>query len=51
MWSVKEASKQLGISEQRVRKLLIQGRIKAKKIGRDWVVLELSYTKKKGGRK
>lgn len=48
MWSVKEAAKALGISEQRVRKLLAEGRIKGKKIGDTWVVLELSYTKKRG---
>lgn len=51
MWSVKEAAHELGISEQRVRKLLSEGRIKAKKLGRDWVVLKLAYTKKRGVKK
>ena len=46
MWSTKEAAKELGISERRVRKLLEEGRIKGKKIGGTWVVRELSYTKK-----
>ncbi|MGA2669920.1 MAG: hypothetical protein ABSF21_00660 [Dehalococcoidia bacterium] len=48
MWSVKQAAKSLGISEQRVRKLLAEGRIKGKKLDHTWVVLELSYTKKRG---
>ena len=52
MWSTKEAAKRLGISEQRVRKLLAEGRIKGKKLDGTWVVLELSYTRKrKGGKK
>lgn len=48
IWSVKEAAKKLHISEQRVRKLLAEGRIKGKKLDGTWVVLELSYTKKRG---
>lgn len=47
VWSVKEAAKALGISGRRVRKLLAEGRIKGKKIGGYWVVLELSYTQKR----
>ena len=47
MWSVKEAAKELDISEQRVRKLLSEGRIKAKKLGGTWVVLKLSYARKR----
>ena len=49
MWSTKEAAKRLGISEQRVRQLLAEGRIKGKKLNGTWVVLELSYTRKKRG--
>jgi len=48
IWSVKEAATKLGISERRVRKLLAEGRIKGKKLDGTWVVLELSYTKKRG---
>jgi len=48
MWSVREAAKELGISEQRVRKLLAEGRIKGKKLDGTWVVLKLSYTRKRG---
>jgi len=50
MWSVKDAAEKLGISERRVRKLLEEGRIKGKKISGSWVVLELSYTKKRRGK-
>lgn len=49
MWSTKQAAKALGISEQRVRKLLAEGRIKGKKLDGTWVVLELSYTRKRKG--
>ncbi|MFC1956992.1 helix-turn-helix domain-containing protein [Chloroflexota bacterium] len=47
MYSVREAAQKLGISDRRVRKLLEQGRIKGKKLARDWVVLDLSYTRKR----
>jgi excisionase family DNA binding protein len=48
MWSVREAAKEMGISERRVRKLLSEGRIKGEKVGRAWVVRKLGYTKKRG---
>ena len=54
IYSVKEAAVELGISERRVRKLLEEGRLKSKKLGRDWVVLDLNYIRKrkpKGGKK
>lgn len=54
MYSVKEAAMKLGISDRRVRKLLEDGRINGKKLGHDWVVLDLNYTRKrkvKGGKK
>jgi excisionase family DNA binding protein len=54
IYSVKEAAEKLEISERRVRKLLEENRIKGKKLGRDWVVLNLKYTRKrkpKGGNK
>lgn len=47
MWSVREAASRLGISEARVRKLLAEGRIEGKKLNGTWVVLRLSYTRKK----
>jgi len=54
MYSVKEASSRMGVSERHLRLLLKQGDIKGVKLGRDWVVLELNYTRKrkpKGGQK
>ena len=54
VYSVEEASEKLGISPQRIRVLLSQGRINGKKLGRDWVVLDLNYARKrkpKGGKK
>jgi len=54
MYSVREASTKLGISERHVRLLLKRGDIAGKKLGRDWVVLDLNYTRKrkpKGGKK
>ena len=54
MWSVKDAARQLGISERHLRLLLKKGEVKGKKLNGTWVVLELSYTRKrrqKGGDK
>lgn len=54
MYSTKEAAKMLGLSPDHVRLLARKGIIKAKKLGRDWVVLDLNYTRKrkpKGGKK
>ena len=54
MYSVKEASMKLGISERHLRLLLQKGQIKGKKLGHDWVVLDLNYTRQrrvKGGNK
>ena len=49
--STNEAAKKLGISEQRVRVLLAEGRLKGKKVGDTWVVQGLNYTKIRPGRK
>lgn len=51
IYSVDEAADALAISVRRVRKLLEENRIKGKKLGRDWAVLSLEYTKKARGRK
>jgi len=54
MYSVKEAAYKLGINERHVRRLLATGEIKGKKLGHDWVVLDLNYKRKrkpKGGKK
>ena len=54
MYSVKEAAQKLGLDTSQVRRLLAKGEIKGKKLARDWVVLDLSYTRRRkigGGRK
>ncbi len=35
-----EAAVELGISERRVRALITDGRLKAERIGRDWIITE-----------
>ena len=52
MYSTKEAAERLGLSQVHIRLLVRQGTIKGKKLGRDWVVLDLNYQRKrkpKGG--
>jgi len=54
MYSTKKAAEMLGLSQAHVRLLARKGLIKAQMIGRDWVVLELNYKRKrktKGGKK
>ena len=54
MYSTKEAAEKLGLSQAHVKLLARKGLIAAKKIGRDWVVLDLNYIRKrkpKGGKK
>ncbi len=46
LYSVKQASAKLGISERRVRKLLEDRRIKGDKLGgHDWIVFSLKIKK------
>ena len=47
MYSTKEAAQKLGLDESQVRRLLVKGEIKGKKWGRDWIVLDLSYERKR----
>ena len=47
MYSVKEASSKLGISDSQVRYLIKKGVIKGKKLGHDWIVLELNYKRQR----
>jgi excisionase family DNA binding protein len=47
MYSTKEAAEKLGLSQDHVRLLARKGIIKAKKLGHDWVVLDLNYTRKR----
>jgi len=50
-WSVKQAAILMGISQDRVRKLLAEGRIIGKKENNTWVVLKLRYERKYPGRR
>lgn len=47
MYSVKKASKKLGLDTSQIRRLLVKGEIKGVKLARDWVVLELTYKRKR----
>jgi excisionase family DNA binding protein len=52
IYSVKEAAQRLKISDSHCRRLLEAGKIRGKKLGHDWVVLNLDYKRKrkpKGG--
>jgi excisionase family DNA binding protein len=47
IYSTKEAAQYLGLDESQIRRLLQNGGIKGKKLGRDWAVLELNYKRKR----
>jgi excisionase family DNA binding protein len=47
MYSTKEASQKLGLSQDHVKLLARKGLIKANKIGRDWIILDLNYQRKR----
>ena len=47
MYGVKEAANKLGVSERHLRTLLQNGQVKGKKLGHDWLVLDLDYTRKR----
>jgi excisionase family DNA binding protein len=47
MYSVKEAATEMGISDRHLRLLLKTKKIKGKKLGHDWVVLNLNYKRKR----
>ena len=52
IYSVKDAARRLKISDSHCRRLLEKRKIKGKKLGHDWVVLNLEYRRKrrpKGG--
>jgi excisionase family DNA binding protein len=54
IYSVEEAAEKLNLDPSHVRRLLKQGLIEGKKLGHDWVVLSLDYSRKRkkgGGRK
>jgi len=47
MYSTREAADKLGLSPEHVKLLARTGVIKARKIGRDWVILDLSYKRRR----
>jgi len=47
MLTTKQAAERLGVSPQRVRKLIQAGRIEATKFGRDWMITEEALAKHK----
>ena len=47
MYSTKEAAEKLGLSQDHVRLLARKGVINAKRLGHDWVVLDLNYQRKR----
>jgi len=47
IYSVKEAIKRLRISDSHCRRLLESRKIKGKKLGREWVVLNLDYKRER----
>jgi excisionase family DNA binding protein len=51
MYSVKEAAHELGLDTSQVRRLLAKGEIKGVKLARDWIVLDLSYKRKRRPKK
>lgn len=47
MYSTSEAAEKLGLSQDHVRLLARTGVIEAKKLGHDWIVLNLDYKRKR----
>jgi excisionase family DNA binding protein len=47
MIGTREAAKRLGLSQAHVRRLLEHGSIEGKRLGRDWIVLNLNYKRRR----
>jgi excisionase family DNA binding protein len=47
LMSSKEAAEKLGLSHDHVRRLLEHHQLKGKKIGRNWIVFDLNYQRKR----
>lgn len=47
MYSTKEAAERLGLSQDHIRLLARTGLINAKRLGHDWVILDLNYQRKR----
>lgn len=51
LYSVREASEKLKISDSHCRRLLKAGKINGKKLGHDWVVRDLRYRRRRKPKK
>ena len=53
VYSVEEASQRLGLETSHIRRLLGQGKIKGKKLGRDWLIEDdsVDYKRKRKPKK
>lgn len=47
MHSVLEAAEKLGLTDRHIRWLLERGELSGRKLGHDWVVLNLNYERKR----
>jgi len=47
MYTVKEAAQKIGLDRSQVRRLLAKGEIEGKKFGRDWIVFNLDYKRRR----
>ena len=47
MIGTREAAERLGLSQAHVRRLLEDGAIEGKRLGRDWIVLNLNYKRRR----
>ena len=47
MYSTREAAEKLGLSQDHVRLLARKGILEAKRLGHDWVILDLNYTRRR----
>jgi excisionase family DNA binding protein len=47
IYSTAEAARLIGVSERQIRFLLKQGQLQGKRMGRDWIVFNLDYKRKR----
>ncbi|HEY50923.1 MAG TPA: helix-turn-helix domain-containing protein [Dehalococcoidia bacterium] len=47
IYSTRQAAEKLGLSPDHIKLLARKGLIKAQKIGHDWAILDLNYTRKR----
>jgi excisionase family DNA binding protein len=51
IYSTKEAADKLKLSQAHVRRLLESGQLSGKRIGRDWIIFNLDYKRKRKPKK